>query len=208
MDLVAEVAGPARTVPHPDFLQREGVGGHVSLDAPFLLVSQHPVTTEFGAAERQIEQTLMALVELNLPTVMLWPNADAGADDIARGMRKFRERHHHERIRFYKNFPVETFIGLMARCACMIGNSSAGIREGAFLGTPVVNVGSRQQGRQRGHNVLDAPHQARAIADAVRRQLDHGRFPTDPVYGDGHAGQRIADILARTQVTIQKHIAY
>jgi UDP-N-acetylglucosamine 2-epimerase len=140
---------------------------------------------------------------------MLWPNADAGSEDIARGMRKFRERFKHEHIRFYKNFPVETFVGLMLRCACMVGNSSAAVREGAFLGAPAVNIGSRQAGRERGSNVFDVDCDHGQILDAVRRQLVGGRHPSQPIYGDGQAGRRIADILAAMpRPEVQKRIRY
>ena len=84
----------------------------------------------------------MALDELQMPTIMLWPNVDAGSEDIATGMRTFREKRQPEYIRFYKNFPIETYVRLMLLCACAVGNSSAPIREGAFLGVPTVNIGT------------------------------------------------------------------
>ena len=83
-------------------LEKEGVGGHVDVSKPFLLVSQHPVTTEYGDGERQINETLAMLLDLQMPTIMLWPNVDAGSEDISRGMRKFREKHNPPPIRFYK----------------------------------------------------------------------------------------------------------
>ncbi len=213
IDLVAEIAERYRAGQAngsaAEFLAKEGVGGQVDLDKPFLLVSQHPVTTEFGEGERQITETLMALVELDMPTIMLWPNADAGSEDIARGMRKFRERYRHEHIRFYKNFPVETFVGLMLRSACLVGNSSAAVREGAFLGAPAVNIGSRQAGRERGGNVIDVDNDRAQIVAAVRRQMAAGRRPSEPIYGDGQAGRRIADILAAMpRPQVQKRIRY
>jgi UDP-hydrolysing UDP-N-acetyl-D-glucosamine 2-epimerase len=208
MDLVAEVTSDGGVEIDADWLDREGVGGHLQIDRPFLLVSQHPVTTEYGQAERQITETLLALKDLAMPTIMLWPNVDAGSEDIARGMRKFREHHKLEFIRFYKNFPVETYLRLMKSAACVIGNSSSSIREGAFLGTPAVNIGSRQDGRERGPNVVDAPYDRAEILAAVRRQLAHGRYATAYIYGDGTAGVRIADVLARTPLHVQKRIQY
>ena len=208
IDLVAEIAQSDGQLPERAWLEYEGVGGHIDLDEPFLLVSQHPVTTEYGQGERQITETLMALHKLKMPTIMLWPNVDAGSEDVARGMRRFREHYHHDYVRFYKNFPVETFVRLMARCACMVGNSSAAVREGAFLGVPAVNVGTRQMGRERGHNVIDVDHDRERIMDAIQRQLLNGHYPPDPIYGDGHAGERIADILSRCEFRIQKRITY
>ena len=208
MDLVAEVTSNGGIEMDADWLEREGVGGHLQIDQPFLLVSQHPVTTEYGQAERQITETLLALKDLAMPAIMLWPNVDAGSEDIARGMRKFREHHQLDFIRFYKNFPVETYMRLMKGAACLIGNSSSSIREGAFLGTPAVNVGSRQDGRERGPNIIDVPYDRAAIVDAVRRQVAHGPYTPAHIYGDGTAGVRIADVLARTPLHVQKRIQY
>jgi UDP-hydrolysing UDP-N-acetyl-D-glucosamine 2-epimerase len=208
IDLVAEVVRNGNAQLDREWLDREGVGGHIEIDTAFLLVSQHPVTTEYGHAEEQIAETLMALHELRLPTVMLWPNVDAGSEDISRGMRKFREQHTPDYIRFYKNFPVETYMRLMKGAACLVGNSSAPLREGAFLGAPAVNIGSRQDGRERGPNVVDVAHDRRAIVDAIRRQIAHGPYPPTNMYGDGNAGGRIADVLARTPLHVQKRIQY
>jgi UDP-hydrolysing UDP-N-acetyl-D-glucosamine 2-epimerase len=208
VDLVAEIARTNGHIGSADWLEREGVGAHITLDRPFLLVSQHPVTTEYGQGEAQILETLMALDELRMPTIMLWPNADAGSEDISRGMRKFRERFHPEYMRFYKNFPVETYVRLMLSCACAVGNSSAPMREGAYIGVPTVNIGTRQHGRDRGSNVLDAGYDRAQISDAVRRQLAHGRYSSDHLYGDGEAGARIANVLAQAPLREQKRLHY
>ncbi len=207
IDLVADIVARDGDL-DTTWLDAEGVGGHIDVTQPFLLVSQHPITTEYGLGERQIAETLLALLDLEMPAIVLWPNVDAGSEDVSRGMRKFREKHHAPHIRFYKNFPVEMFVRLMRRSACLVGNSSAPIREGAFLGTPAVNIGTRQQGRERGANVVDVPHERGAIADAVRRQVAHGRYASEHIYGDGHAGARIADILATQTLQVQKRISY
>jgi UDP-hydrolysing UDP-N-acetyl-D-glucosamine 2-epimerase len=209
IDLVAEIAEREKNGLDREYLSHEGVGGHINLDEPFLLVNQHPVTTEYTKGEDQINETLMALYELKIPTIMLWPNADAGSEDVARGMRKFREHYDHEHIRFYKNFPVETFVRLMMRCAVMLGNSSAAVREGAYLGVPAVNVGTRQAGRERGSNVVDVGYDRQKIMTAVKDHLKNGRYSSLPIYGDGKAGERIADILAQSpKPSVQKRISY
>ena len=208
IDLVSEIARSADGIPHAEWLDREGVGAHIDVTKPFLLVNQHPVTTEFGQGKDQIWETLLALDELRMPTIMLWPNVDAGSEDIATGMRTFREKYHPEYIRFYKNFPIETYVRLMLLCACTVGNSSAPIREGAYLGVPTVNIGTRQAGRDRGPNVVDVPHARRAIVDAVRHQLAHGPYPSDPLYGDGKAGPRNADVLATAPLSVQKRLSF
>lgn len=207
VDLVVEVLSedPETT---PEIFD-EGVGDKLDLDDPFLLVSQHPVTTEYGSGEKQVLSTLEAIQVLDLPAIVLWPNADAGSEDVAQGMRKWRERKLDRGMHFFKNLPVETYVRLMAKTACLVGNSSSGIREGAFIGTPVVNIGTRQQGRERAVNVLDVGHGPDEISAAVRKQVEHGPYPRSHIYGSGDAGRRIADTLADLgRVEIQKQIAY
>jgi UDP-hydrolysing UDP-N-acetyl-D-glucosamine 2-epimerase len=208
IDLVAEIVEQDGALGSTDWLEREGAGAHIRLDEPFLLVTQHPVTTEYGQGEAQINETLAALQELRMPTIMLWPNADAGSEDTARGMRKFRERHRPDYIRFYKNFPIETWVRLMLASACVVGNSSAPIREGAYIGVPAVNIGTRQRGRDRGGNVVDVEHDRSAIVAAVRAQVAHERYPSDHLYGDGLAGGRVASVLAEAPLTVQKRLMY
>ena len=114
-------------------LFREGVGAeNINLDEPFLLVSQHPVTTEYGEGEKQITATLEACKSVNLPTVVLWPNSDAGSEDISRGIRKWREFGNDQNMHFFKNLPIDVYVRLMKKCSCLVGNSSSGIREEHF----------------------------------------------------------------------------
>lgn len=207
IDLVREVLSRDRNGLGPD-LFAEGVGGKFDLGQPFLMLSQHPVTTEFGTGEQQIHETLMAVHRLGIPTIALWPNADAGSEDTSRGMRKFREHYDDSRIHFFKNLPTPVYIALMRRTACLVGNSSSAIREGAYIGTPAVNIGTRQSMRQRGRNVVDVDHDREQIADAVLQQVKHGPYDSDPIYGDGHAGERIADVLSRCTWQLQKRITY
>lgn len=208
IDLVASMLAedPSRSLAG---LFELGVGDSFDLDRPFVLVSQHPVTTEYGEGGRQIAMTLEAVEKKGYAAIVLWPNADAGSDDIAKTIRTWREHGRGRNMHFFKNLPIDTYVHLMARAACLLGNSSSGIREGAFIGTPVVNIGSRQDGRRRGHNVIDVPHDVAQIHAALERQASHGRYPTDPIYGDGHAGERIAEVLAKkSDIKIQKRIAY
>jgi UDP-hydrolysing UDP-N-acetyl-D-glucosamine 2-epimerase len=207
IDLVAEVLEQDRNGLGPD-LFAQGVGGVFDLNQPFLLLSQHPVTTEYGEGERQITETLLAVNQLSIPAIALWPNADAGAEDIARGMRKFREHLDDSKIHFFKNLPPDVYLVLMRKTACIVGNSSSAIREGAFIGAPAVNIGTRQAMRQRGRNVVDVDYHCEEIADAVVHQMKHGPYPSEPIYGDGRAGERIADILSRCSWRLQKQITY
>ncbi len=188
-----------------------GTGNRLDLSGPYLLVLQHPVTTEYPHGLAQVQETIRALEKLRLPTIMLWPNADAGSDDLAKGIRLFRERKKPDYVHFYRNFAPEDFLVLMNHAGCMIGNSSSAIREGAFLGMPAVNIGSRQHARERGRNVIDVGYDADEIVSAVRRHLAVGRYAPDHLYGDGRAGERIAEILARFQpgeIPVQKVLYY
>jgi UDP-hydrolysing UDP-N-acetyl-D-glucosamine 2-epimerase len=206
MDLVAEVL--ARPGDGLSELFELGVGGRFSLDERFLIVSQHPVTTEYGDGKRQITETLAAVQELDVPAIVLWPNADAGSEHIAAGIRAWREHNDDSRLHFFKNLPTADYVRLMAKTACLVGNSSSAIREGAFIGTPAVNIGPRQEGRQRGSNVVDVGYDRDETAAAVRAQLEHGPYEPEPIYGDGHAGERIAEILATRPLSIHKRISY
>lgn len=206
MDLVADVLRNGSDGLSGIF--EHGVGGTFDLERPFLIVSQHPVTDEYGDGEHQIAETLAAVAEVGLPAVVLWPNADAGSEHVARGLRKFREHEDDSRLHFFKNLPTSDYVKLMARTTCLVGNSSSAIREGAFIGTPAVNIGSRQQGRERGTNVVDAGYDRREIAAAVGSQAEHGPYASEAIYGDGHAGQRIADVLADATLSIHKRITY
>ncbi|WP_339859763.1 UDP-N-acetylglucosamine 2-epimerase [Thalassospira alkalitolerans] len=207
IDLIKDILGESLD-PEEDLELETGVGAQVNFKKPFLLVSQHPVTTEYEDAEKQILETLHAVNRTGMQAVVLWPNADAGSEKLARGIRKMREHDQADNMRFYKNLPISTYVRLMKHCACLVGNSSSGIREGAFIGTPVVNVGSRQNNRERGANVMDAVNDRLSIYKAILAQVEHGPYESEHIYGDGFAGQKIADILASKQVLIQKQITY
>jgi UDP-hydrolysing UDP-N-acetyl-D-glucosamine 2-epimerase len=183
-----------------------GTGAPVDPEQPFLLVMQHPVTTEYGHGLDQVNTTLEAVAELGMQTLVFWPNVDAGSEDVAKGIRTFRELGLAHGFHFFRNLPPEVFVKLMAHCACMVGNSSAALREGSFLGTPAVTVGSRQRGRERGPNLVEVDHDRSAVADAIRDQLAHGPYERSTLFGDGGAGARIADKLAEVRPSVQKRL--
>lgn len=175
-----------------------GVGAEIDTSQPYLVVLQHPVTTEFGDAERQIKATVDAVRQLCMPTVWLWPNVDAGTDAISGALRRFREQDAPNYIRWVKTLPPAEFGHLLRDSACLIGNTSAGIKEGAFLGVPYVCVGSRQGGREHGGNVRFVECEAAAIEAAARAWLSAPRPAQDQRFGNGHAGEQVAEILAVT----------
>jgi UDP-N-acetylglucosamine 2-epimerase len=120
----------------------------------------------------------------------------------------FRETERPDNIRFFKNMVPFDFLRLLYNAKCLIGNSSVGIRECSFLGVPVVNIGSRQAGRDRGGNVIDVSYDRHEIRQAVCRHLRNGRYGADPLYGDGRAGARIAECLAVANQTVEKRLTY
>lgn len=194
------------TLPSDIFRHYLGVGTEIDSRQPYLVVLQHPVTTEYGQGLDQINQTLKVVTALDMQTVWLWPNVDAGSDDISKGLRMYRERHKPKKLHFYRNFSVEDYARLIYHAVCLIGNSSSALREGAFLGVPAVNIGTRQQGREHGPNVVHVGYDADEIETATRKQINHGRYERCTLFGDGFAGKRIADILASVKITIQKRL--
>ena len=190
------------------FLKYKGVGPELNPHKPYIVVLQHPVTTEYGSGFKQIKETIKAVHSLNIQTVWLWPNVDAGSDDITKAIRVFREKEKPKNIHFYKNFNPEDYIKLIGNCICQVGNSSSAIREGSFLGVPVVNIGSRQSNRECGDNVLHVNYNSLEITNAIKYQIKNGKYKSSKIFGDGYAGKRIADILAKEKLTIQKKLHY
>ena len=179
----------------------KGVGNKFNLvEESFLLVSFHPVTTEFGSNKKHIKEILKALNELKINTVMIWPNADAGSDEISKEIRVFREKFIPDWLHLFVNLPIEIYTQLMYQCKCMIGNSSSAIREGETIGVPAVNVGSRQNMRLKGKNIIDVEPNKAEIVEAIKRQIKHGKYPSENLYGSGGAGEKIAKIISKLDI--------
>lgn len=185
-----------------------GVGAKPDLSDGYLVVMQHPVTTEYQNSRKHIEETLEAVKKLNLPTLWFWPNVDAGADGTSTGIRAFREHHQLNNVHFFKNMEGGDFLILLNNALALIGNSSVGIRECAYLGVPVINIGSRQNKRDRGNNVIDVDYNKNAIVEAIQSIITQGKFETSVVYGSGHAGSTIADLLVKVPLQFHKTIMY
>jgi UDP-hydrolysing UDP-N-acetyl-D-glucosamine 2-epimerase len=211
IDLAAEMVKDP-TLNFDPYVRYQGVGATPDLSKGYVVVLQHPVTTEYQLARGHVFETLHAVRELDVPTLLFWPNVDAGSeagsDGTSNGIRTFRETEDCSKIHFFKNMAPTDFLRLVYNSRCVVGNSSVGIRECSFLGVPVVNVGSRQEGRERGRNVIDVGYDRREIGAAVARHLSNGRYERDTTYGDGRAGARIADILATAPLEIEKRLAY
>jgi len=205
LDLLAEIDLSDRHV----LAHVQGAQGHaIDFTGDYIVVSQHPVVTEIADAERQITETMLAVASARLPVVWILPNMDAGNDGVMRAITRLYRHGIDVPVRTYASMRFEHYAVLIANARCLIGNSSSGIREAAFLGTPVVNIGTRQNGRARGRNVIDVGYGRQEIADALKRQIAHGRYPSDPIYGDGRAGIRIAEALATMPLGLEKTITY
>jgi len=174
----------------------------------YLVVMQHPVTTEYATSKEHVLETLKAVDALNIPTFWFWPNVDAGSDGTSSGIRMYRELEKPKNIRFFKNMEPEDFLRLLKNSKCLIGNSSVGIRECSLLGLPVVNIGTRQHGRQRSKSVIDCDYNQSEIENAIRTQLVHGHYASEFIYGDGRAGEMIADVLETIELKFHKTITY
>ena len=175
-----------------------GVGPTWDVEArQYAIVLQHPVTNEYADAGKQVRETITAMEQFGMPTFWFWPNPDSVSDAMSRGLRKWREcgeRFSKIPVHFFRNLSPEHFLNFMFNAAVIVGNSSVAIREGSYMGTPAVNIGSRQQGRERGPNVIDAGYDSEEILKAIGRAVVQQR-PMSSLYGDGKSGERIAKLI-------------
>jgi len=208
IDLAKQVKENSTTLPFDPYEKYGGVGAKPDLSQGYLVVMQHPVTNEYQDSRKHIEATLQAVYQLNRPTLWFWPNVDAGADGTSTGIRAFRETHLLPNVHFFKNMEGKDFLHLLNHADCLIGNSSVGIRECAYLGVPVVNIGSRQNRRDRGANVIDVAYDEASIKNAIENQISNKTKITSEVYGGGNAGELIADLLEKLPIQFHKTIMY
>lgn len=207
IDLALEIMADP-TLNFDPFRKYGGVGAPVDLSNGYLVVMQHPVTTEYELAREHVLETLYAVRDTNLPTLWFWPNVDAGSDGTSGGIRSFREQEAPTSIHFFKNMGPTDFLRLIYNSRCLIGNSSVGIRESSFLGVPVVNIGTRQAGRERASNVIDVDYDRGQVSNAIQHHMSNGRYPRNLQYGNGSAGQRIAQLLTEVPLRIEKRLTY
>lgn len=206
-----DLAKTVRDNPELDFdpcVKYGGVGKYIDPKKDYLVVMQHPVTTEFEEARQQSVDLIKVISNFNIPTFWFWPNPDAGSDGTSNALRTYRENNPNNNFRFFKNMEGKDFLKLLVHSKCLIGNSSVGIRESSYLGVPVVNIGSRQNRRLRGKNVIDTDHSIENLANAIQTQIAHGHYPEEHLYGDGNAAIQIADVLSSAQAEIKKVISY
>ncbi|XP_026990482.1 bifunctional UDP-N-acetylglucosamine 2-epimerase/N-acetylmannosamine kinase isoform X1 [Tachysurus fulvidraco] len=179
-------------------------------ESDYIVALQHPVTTDIKTSIKIYDLMLDALISFNKKTLILFPNVDAGSKEMVRVMRK-KGIEQHPNFRAVKHVPFNQFIQLVAHAGCMVGNSSCGVREAGAFGTPVINLGTRQTGRETGENVLhvrDADTQNK-IYHALELQFGK-RYPCSKIYGDGNAVPRILKFLQSIDLSepVQKTFSF
>jgi len=185
----------------------------LDLSKPLVLLVQHPVTTQVPEAAAQMRETLSAIIELSYPTILIYPNSDAGGRSMIEVIKQYEG---HPFIKTFKSLPHKEYLSLMKVASAIVGNSSSGIIDAPYLGLPAVNIGIRQEGRERGKNVIDVKHDKPEIIRAIKQCLTDKQFldevkKRENPYGDGKTGPRIATILSEVVITsqlLQKRITY
>jgi len=183
------------------------------VNEPKLLLVQHPVTTEAEDAGNQMKQTMEAVMQLKYQTIILYPNLDTGGRDMISILQSYNK---YPFIKIYKNLSRDKYLGLMNTVDVMVGNSSSGIIEAPSFKLPVVNIGTRQQGRERSCNIIDVGYDKQQIVAGIKKALYDKHFRENlknskNIYGDGHAAERIVKILNKIKINrnlIQKRITY
>lgn len=177
----------------------------VSLDRPTIIVTYHPVTISPDTTY-EADALFDALGHVPQQVIFCYPNADAGSRNLIERMQAVCARR--ENAHLFINLPALKYWSLLKSADLMVGNSSSGIMETPSLLLPTVNIGLRQQGRERARNVLDAAPEAREILDQIERALSPGfadslKGMTNP-YGDGRAAERICEIV--TSVALDERL--
>jgi GDP/UDP-N,N'-diacetylbacillosamine 2-epimerase (hydrolysing) len=186
-------------LPSKDFLVKKY---NIDNSKPLVMVLQHPVTLEVDKAKEQIRKTLDVLNELKYQTILIYPNADAGGRKMIEEIKKYEKK---DFLQTYKNIPRKEYLGLLKICDVLVGNSSSGIIEAASFNLPVVNIGSRQYGRERAENVIDVAYNKKEIKRAIDKSISNKKFKEkiknikNP-YGDGKTGERVVDILENIKI--------
>ena len=191
-----------------EVLNGTGSGATIDPAQPFLLTVFHPTTTTYGSEPEQMWQLLRALEREHMPTVLLWPNIDAGSDHISKAIRVFRDQTAPNWLRTITNLNPENYLRVLSQASCAVGNSSSFVRDAGFFGTPVVLVGGRQVGREISEHVMAVEPREAEIVAAIRSQREHGRYAPSTLYGDGYVADKIADALATLTPYRQKRLHY
>ncbi len=190
----------------------ERIGFDIKNEKHFLVLIQHPLSSEFKKSYQQMRVTLSAIIELGLKTVVIYPNSDAGSEGIIKAIDEFKN---FSNIKIFKNIPRLEFINLLRIASCLVGNSSCGILEAPFLKLPVVNVGNRQKERMHAKNVSFVSHNKHQIMKAINKSLSlnykNKMKKIKNPFGNGKSSGKIANILSKIRINkklLNKEITY
>jgi UDP-hydrolysing UDP-N-acetyl-D-glucosamine 2-epimerase len=199
VDLAADIEENADDTYDPQE-EYSGVGADVDVEDDYIVVQYHPVSTQYQSQYDKTWELIDAVDELDTQAFWFWPNMDAGTDKVSKAIREYRDHEDPDDIRFYINMRPRDYLTLVSNADCHVGNSSVAIRECSYLGQPAVNIGDRQKYRERAANVTDVPCESAEIRDAIRDQQTHGSYACSTLYGEGDAGERIAERLDRVDL--------
>ena len=209
-DLIKKILSKKNFDEEFKLISKTGVGdiNHISQFDDYFVILYHPVTTDIDINKIAMQNILRATQKFNIKNIIIWPNSDAGSDEISKQIRVFRENGFLKNFKILKNLPIEYYIPLIKNSKCLIGNSSSAIRDGAFIGVPAVNVGQRQNNRLRSKNVIQSSNQLKHIEKKIKIQYGK-KFKPSKLYGSGSAGKNIIKILKQLKkFSTQKNITY
>lgn len=181
----------------------------IDLGKPFLLVVQHTVTTEINEIDRYFLETIRAIKDLDIQSIIIAGNIDAGSQKI----KKIIEN---SKISYYDHLPFEKYISLLHHSSALVGNSSSGIMEAPFLRIPSINIGTRQEGRSKAKSIINVGYNRKEIKKAIKKAITDKKFLVSikkqkSQYGDGTAAKKIVRILEKLdlqKIPIQKKLSY
>jgi UDP-hydrolysing UDP-N-acetyl-D-glucosamine 2-epimerase len=177
-----------------------GVGPRIDTSNDYLVVQYHPLPTDYGSMYSRTWELINAVDSVDIPAFWFWPNPDSGTEQVAKAMREYRGQREPDDAHFYVNLNPYDFLTLVSNSACVVGNSSVGIRECSYFGVPTVNIGDRQVYREQAENVTDVSAEEAEIREAIENQLRVRRYDSSDIYGDGTASQQITEILRETNL--------
>ena len=174
-----------------------------------IVLVQHPVTTQIANTKKHIRNTLKAIEYFGYRTIIIAPNSDAGSNTIFQNIKLSAKSHNF--VRVFSSLPRSDFLCLIKNCGVLVGNSSSGLIEASYFGTPVVNIGVRQQGREKSKNVFDAKSETvisikRTILHALKKNTSRSYL-----YGIGNTSQKIVQHLEKIKLNcelIEKQLTY
>jgi len=183
----------------------------LKFDGSEILLLQHPVTTQTKISGEQILSTLKAIAKTKKTTIAIAPNSDAGNKIIFKYLESFSRKY--DFIKMYRSLPRSDYLGLLKNCGVLVGNSSSGMIEANYFQIPVINIGIRQEGREKGKNVLDLKYASvKSIYDTILKVLKIKKsIKSTNVYGNGNASKKILYCLEKINLSkdlIQKNIFY